>query len=263
MACRKMNLAACAVALSLSVAGATAGTISQTNGMASVSYADVSAAVNADFESLPQSTGDGGSVLMSMNKLTIGERFSGQTLSVGGPRDEFDVLSGSPVGPLSLVAGKVGENLYVVPGGNRNALAGMGPIGSDPGQTPPAETVGEGAISFLFDIAQSEFGFKALATNVGNAWLSFFRADGSLIDTFSITGLENTGYGFKTASGKNEIYGVSIWNTDGGGFYVDDLKYITSIPVSVPVPEPIGLAMLALAVAAGVRMRGKLASKAG
>jgi hypothetical protein len=151
------------------------------------------------------------------------ERFAGQTLSIvdfGGI--QHDVLSGAPSNPLSLQTGAANQNLNVTiaPSTNSQVLDGLSP---QDGGFPSFNAIGEGAFAVLFDFDQSEFGFQLGGGNAGDATLNFFRRDGSLIETITISNLANISYGFSRVGGVNDIAGVSIHNLDLGGIFIDNI----------------------------------------
>ncbi len=162
------------------------------------------------------------------------ERFAGQTLSYNG---NYDVLSGSPAGPLALQAGAPGQNLAVMFYGSSQVLSGLGPIGF-----PDYGAIGEGSFAVLFDYDQSEFGFDLIGSgaNGGSATVSFYRRDGSLIATITLSGLADGRYGFRRAGGVKDIAGISIHNDDPGGVGFDNLCHdvpgIPGRPVVAPPP---------------------------
>jgi hypothetical protein len=177
---------------------------------------------------------------ISSNGVGLGERFVGQTVaSVGG----FDQLGGAPAGALTLAFGAANQNLNVFVNGSSQVLTGLGPTGY-----PDFGAIGEGAFSVLFSSDQSEFGFQLVGGNGGEAFLSFFRADGSLIDNVTLAGLADNFYGFSREGGLSDIRGISIWNNDGGGIGFDNLKHDVASNVE-PVPEPSTWAMLILGFA--------------
>jgi hypothetical protein len=197
------------------------------------------------FDDIPGSPEPGTNydVIFESDGADFAERFVGQALSYSG---DFDVLSGMPSDPLALQTGLPNENLVVLitePAVN-NAMSGLGPQGY-----PEYNAIGEGAFAVLFDFDQSEFGFDLLGGNGGNAYVSFFRRDGSLIDVVTIPNLswEYVTYGFRRVGGVNDIAGISIHNDDPGGFGVDnlchdvpgvqgDLGFLDIKPTSCPNP---------------------------
>jgi len=146
--------------------------------------------------------------------MTFGERFLGQTLGAIG---DFDAVSGSPSDPLTLQAGALGQNLDVL-SYSTNVLTGLGPLGF-----PDIDAIGEGSIAMAFPLPQERVSFQLVGGNGGSATLTFYGADGSLLDTIVITGLAEASYGFETADATNAISGILIQTTDPSGIGVDNI----------------------------------------
>ena len=130
-----------------------------------VDYFSLSGSELIDFDSaaggdVPGTNYDG---IINSSGASFAERFVGQTLSASGTSD---VLSGVPVGSLSLQIGAAGQNLNLVSGVGYpfgNLLTGLGNLGF-----PDPEAIGEGAVAILFDNDQSEFGFYSFGGNLGS-----------------------------------------------------------------------------------------------
>ena len=220
--------------LGLHVATANAAPINE------VDYFSLTVGQTIDFESItggppPGTNYDG---ILNFGGILIGERFAGQTLGFSG---NSDVLSGSPNGPLSVIAGATNQNLVIttspLEGVLTNAVAGLGRLGF-----PDFQAVGEGAVAILFDNDQSQFGFQSVGGNLGTANFDFFRRDGSLIEALTPTNLTSNSFGFARDGGINDIAGISIWNTDLGGIGFDNIIFDVpgnDVPVDVPVDEPV------------------------
>lgn len=171
--------------------------------------------------------------LLVVNGVAFGERFAGQTVT---PSGNFDVLSGTPSAGLTLLAGLTGQNLTVFQAPPGPVLSGNGPAGF-----PIFDAIGEGAISLLFSSDQSEFGFRLAGGNGGTATISFFRIDGSLIQSFLLGNLPlAAAYGFTRDGAVSDIRGISISNNDATGIGLAGLRYDA---VSA-VPEPASWAMM-------------------
>ena len=146
--------------------------------------------------------------------LQFAERFLGQTL---GSTGDFDAVSGIPSDPLTLQVGGAGQNLDVF-AYTSNVLAGLGPLAY-----PDIDAIGEGSIAIRFPSPQSLVSFSLVGGNGGSATLSFYRADGSLIDDVVVSGLADLSYGFATADASPSISGILIQTTDPSGIGVDDI----------------------------------------
>ena len=229
--------------LSLACASAMAAPVNQ------VSYASLAGTEIVNFDDIagggvPGTNYD--SVVVS-HGVGLGERFVGQTLSYLGDSDK---LSGAPSGALTLMAGAPGQNLNVFFYNTSNVLTGLGHLGF-----PDFNAIGEGAFALTFSSDQSEFGFQLVGGNGGNAFIDFFRADGSLIDSITVGGLGDAYYGFSRDGGVKDIRGISIWNTDSGGVGFDNLKHdVKSVVGNVPEPSTYALMFAGLA-AVGVIAR--------
>lgn len=177
---------------------------------------------------------------------SFAERFAGQ---INSPSGGFDVLSGTPTGPLSLAVGVPGQNLNIfingtIPNPINQVLTGLGPVGF-----PSFAAIGEGSFAVLFTTDQSEFGFDLVGGDGGTATVNFFRRDGSLIHQIVLAALSTQGYGFQRESGVFDIAGVSVHNFDGGGIAVDNVRYdVRSGDQGGTVPEPASLALAGLAL---------------
>lgn len=183
--------------------------------------------------------------------VSFAERFAGQ---VNTPVGGFDVLSGTPTGPLSLAVGVAGQNLNILINEGTQVLSGLGTVGF-----PSFDAIGEGSFAALFTTDQSEFGFDLIGGNNGSATVNFFRRDGSLIDQIILTGLSDQSYGFKRDGGVFDIAGVSVHNSDLGGIGVDNVRFDVRSGGNgggtVPEPTSLALAGLALLGLAAARRR--------
>ena len=167
---------------------------------------------------------------------SFAERFLGQTLGVSG---DFDTLSGTPSGPLTLVAGAANQNLSLLNSGGSSTVVGVSSAG---GGHPNFSAIGEGAVTVLYDFDQSELGFDVVGANGGPGTLQFFQRDGSILSTFVISNLANISYAFQRDQSIRDIAGVSFTNFNGGGVAFDDFRMDDIAPA--PVPEPATLLLL-------------------
>lgn len=108
----------------------------------------------------------------------------------------------------------------MIDNGPSQVLAGLGPLGF-----PSFDAIGEGAIALRFGLAQLGFGFQLVGGSGGSAFVSFYRYDGSLIDTITLTSLSDQTYAFQRDGGVRDIGGIGIYNNDGGGIGFDALRY--------------------------------------
>ncbi len=172
--------------------------------------------------------------IFESNGADFAERFVGQILT---PAGDADTLSGSPTGPLTLLIGAANQNLNVFINGSSQVLTGLGNAAF-----PNFNAIGEGSFAVLFDFDQSQFGFDLVGGNLGNATVDFFRRNGSLIQSITLTGLTDQSYAFARVGGIQDIAGISIWNTDGGGIGFDNLRHdvpgVIGPPPTGAVPEP-------------------------
>jgi hypothetical protein len=157
--------------------------------------------------------------LISVAGADFGERFDGQVVVVNG---DHDVLTELPVGPLALMAGPPLENLAVAydDSWHSQICGGLGYL-----QWPSFSALGEGAIAVLFDVDQSMIGFDVMGGNHGNAWVNFFKRDGTHLDTFILTDLYERTVAFRRIGGAADIGGISIHNDDPGGVGFDNFCY--------------------------------------
>jgi hypothetical protein len=240
-----MRLLALSV-LSLACASALAAPVNQ------VSYGSLTGTQIVDFDDLAGGGAPGtnyDSVVVS-HGVGLGERFAGQTLTFVGNNDK---LTGAPTGPLTLVAGAPGQNLNVFFYNTSNVLTGLGALGF-----PNFDAIGEGAFALTFSSDQSQFGFQLVGGNGGNAFIDFFRADGSLIDSITVGGLADGFYGFSREGDVKDVRGISIWNDDFGGIGFDNLKHdVASVVGTVPEPETYGMLLAGLGLLGFVARRRK------
>lgn len=210
-----------------------------TGGVTVIDFEDVASTV------YPGVTYDG---LLTSRGAVFGERFQGQTLSTvtdiytGAP---LDVLSGAPVGPLSLVAGAAGQNLAV---GQDGLTANLVPCGAYGCSNPNG--YGEGAFAVLFSGPISYFGFQQqFGSGPGLTTLDFFDISGGLIQRVTVNTVG--AYAFARAGGVKDIAGVSVFTSDPGGLSYDNLVYDAPAAASGGgttggVPEPSAWALMIL-----------------
>ena len=215
--------------------------------VAQVAYGSLTGTQTASFGSVAGGPGAGTNYdgILGVNGVAFGERFAGQTVTTLG---NFDQLGGMPSDELTLLAGDAAHNLTVFQSPAGPVLSGNGTQGY-----PVFDAIGEGAVSLLFSTDQSQFGFQLAGGNGGNAYISFFRNDGSLIDSFTLSSLPVVAsYGFTRDGGLHDIRGVSIWNDDLTGFGFRNFLY--DVPSAVPEPASWALMLVGFG-AIGLAMR--------
>jgi hypothetical protein len=215
------------IVAAVSTSGGRAGPATTSDGIIEIDPANLSCHLLVTFDDFtcPPSPGVAYDTVLTSNGATFGERFAGQNLSYDG---DFDVLSGTPTGPLSLIAGAPSQNLcvyYDTPFFNTCLMTGVGPVGH-----PYNNGIGEGAFAVLLPFDQVEFGFELLGG--GNAVVNFFRRDGSLIDTITLTNYSGLSYGFRRSTGTRDIAGFSVHNSDPGGLAFDNLCFDGDTPTA-------------------------------
>ena len=120
----------------------------------------------------------------------------------------------------------------------------------------PAQSISDRLLAFSFSNDQSQFGFQLLGGNGGDAFVSFFRRNGTLIQTIDIGGLADDFYGFSRDGGVLDIAGVSIYNNDAAGIGLDNLRHDVISVADSPEPSTFSLiASVFFASLAGVRRR--------
>lgn len=214
-----------------------------------VSYASLTGTEVVDFDDIAGGPAPGTNYDANFvsRGVGFGEHFLGQTVSFNG---DFDVISGAPSGgSLTLVAGAPNQNLNVFDFSS-NVLTGLGNAGY-----PNFNAIGEGAFSLTFSSGQSQFGFQLVGGDGGSAFISFYRADGSLISALQVDNLANDFYGFSREGGVQDIVGITIYNNDGGGIGFDNLKH--DVKSAVPEPGTWALMLAGLAGVGGLARRRK------
>ena len=179
--------------------------------------------------------------ILPQTGATYAERFAGQTLSFSG---DFDILSGTPSGPLSLVTGAAGQNLFLLGfgGGFGVVLTGCGPR-----VCPAGNAIGEGAVSVLLGLDTDVFGLDIVGANGGTGNFDFFGRDGSLLGSFVLNlGSGSSFFGFRAIGGQR-IAGVSLYNMDPAGVGFDNVTFNEIPEPSILVLFGMGLVSLGLA----------------
>ena len=173
------------------------------------------------------SLGDKAGIVTS-GGLTFAESFLGHSIIAAGL---FDQVSGTPTSPLSLQANaNINDNVNVLSFGGSQVINGLS----------SSQVQGEGTLAILFPELQFEIGLDILGGTNGSAMLDFFRSDGSLAGSVTVTNLAiaHTPLGFRKADGVADIRGVLIQNTDQGGIGLDNFRYHSQASQQA-VPEPL------------------------
>lgn len=231
-------------------------------GITQIDYTAVVANSTEDFSGFASGGNAAYDQLVHGNGLSFGERFAGQQvgsqtvfMQAVGFSDVFDVLSGSPTAPLTLVAGSSDRNLWIGDVGLAGGfmLAAAGPNGTTFG----VGGNGHGSLAVLFDEDQSQLGFHVIGQNGSVGIASFFRRDGSLIATLNVDlpGLQAGGpspalsFGFLRDGGVADIAGFTFTNVDLMGIAMDNFIFSNAIPA------PGAVALMGLAAIVGGRRR--------
>ncbi len=222
-----------AAALAVWALGASAATITASNGV-------LAQAVTGGGDFTGSDTGHTGLPgLYSGTGFQVGEAFAGQTVTsvflVG--LGNFEVVNGTPTGPLALQAPVSPDGVTLWGGAELQGLTGGGNACSDP-------CTGEGAVSFLFDVDQSAIGLDIVKYEGYGLTLQFFEADGT---AFAAVSLTTGGSKTFTAQAGHAIRGVTITNTDTFGVAFDNLRLSPAAPIATGLPEPPMLALVLLA----------------
>jgi hypothetical protein len=191
-------------------------------------------AIVEDFESYALGNVDG---TLSINVGTAGETFVGQSVSEA---TGWDVVSGTPTNSLTIAASTDEIQVYAYPNFS-NSLLGL-----------TGGTIGLGAVSFLFDLDQTELGLAILGANQGDVTFQFFDRTGASVGTAVVT-LTVTNSNFTLTSDAGSFAGVTITNNDPAGITYDDLRLDAGTAPeppspSVPVPTLSQWAILLLSV---------------
>jgi hypothetical protein len=147
----------------------------------------------------------------------FGEHFAGQTVASTGP---YDFVTGEAYAPLSILAGRLGQNLSVVHFSGNAVLNGYGAAGF-----PRREAQGEGAIAVLFDADQSAFAFDLRGGEAGTVRVAFLRRDGSSITALEVQPAGEFTVAFLRGEGLADIAGFVVTNTDPQGIAIDTLRF--------------------------------------
>jgi hypothetical protein len=194
-----------------------------------------SAAATVNFDDLPGGFANNGNGIsydspFIDNGVQFGKMFVGQTLSSNG---NFDVIGGTPTGPLTLTDVAAGHNINLFTDTIGNVLAPDGHLGF-----PNPDAIGEGGFSLLFSTDESEFSFEILGGNGGTATVDFYKNDGTLLQAITLTNLFQSLYTFETDGLVKDIRGITITNDDQFGVVFDDLQFDT--PSSIGAAPPVG-----------------------
>jgi len=194
-----------------------------------------------DFNALPSGNIAG---TLGQPGATFGERFAGQTVATGSG---FDVVSGSPTATLTVVANTtLADNIAILTNSGSQLI--YGDLGG---------AVGEGALAFVFAFDQSQLGFDVVGGDSGSVFASFYRRNGSLIQTLILGPVTTNTFAFQRDLGITDIAGVLLTNDDLSGVAYDNLRF-NNFGVTNPIPEPATLAVfggIVLAGALGYRRR--------
>ena len=82
-----------------------------------------------------------------------------------------------------------------------------------------------GAIAVLFDDNQSALSFDLRGGEAGAALVTFLRRNGSVIGAVVVEPTGEFTVGFIRSTGKNDIAGFVVTNTDPQGLAIDTLRF--------------------------------------
>ena len=155
--------------------------------------------------------------VLPLQGATFGEHFAGQSVGARGPHDE---VSGDAFAPLTMMAGRAGQNLSLVHFSGNTVLNGYGSAGF-----PKRDAQGEGAIAVLFDQDQSALAFDLRGGEDGAALVHFYRRDGSFIGPVPVQPTGEFAVAFLRSDGHADIAGFVLTNTDPQGLALDSLRF--------------------------------------
>jgi len=172
-----------------------------------------------DFDDQPSGWGPGVEVddVLALPGARIGEHFAGQQVSTSGAHD---IVTGPAFAPLTVRAGRDGQNLSVVHFSGTTLINGFGAAGY-----PSRDAQGEGAIAVEFDEDQSALSFELRGGEAGAASVTFLRRDGAILGTVPVVPTGEFTVGFITYDGNDDIAGFVITNTDPQGLAIDTLRF--------------------------------------
>lgn len=172
-----------------------------------------------DFDDQPSGWGPGMLVndVMDLAGARVGEHFAGQRVASVGAHD---TVTGSATSPLTVRAGRKGQNLSVVRFQGSALINGFGAAGF-----PKRDAQGEGAIAVEFDQDQSALAFDLRGGEAGAALVTFMARDGAVIGSVTVDPTGEFAVGFYRATGKADIAGFVMTNTDPQGLAIDTLRF--------------------------------------
>jgi len=161
-----------------------------------------------DFQDVPGAGSPGMNYdgIVTSASVAFAERFVGQTVAFNGV---FDVLSGTGREPLAAQVGAPNQNLDMLTDiFANNILVGLGPV-----EYPDLDAIGEGAVAMRFPRSVSQVGFDVFGTDGGGSLtVTFFRHDGTLIDSLTIPTLltpDMFRLAFQRVDDVNDIAGIT------------------------------------------------------
>ncbi|MGB2984329.1 MAG: HYR domain-containing protein [Phycisphaerae bacterium] len=172
-----------------------------------------------DFEDYADFAGPLGSAFVTLGDADLGITFGASLVGQSNtPVDGFDVISGTPVVPLTIdTSVDANQAINVLTFGN-TVIDGLGPAGF-----PDPEGIAEGSVTVLFERDQEVVAFDLLAGNGGWVNVQFFDRSGALLGDITLG--DNTSNTYAFGSDEADIAAITLCNMDLGGLLYDNFRF--------------------------------------